>query len=209
MKYIITFISVCLILPVSAICQPADLWGRKAEICLLADAAYSVSEFRRIADSLQMTDSELSDYPVLFPVKSPRISSGYGRRTHPIYKVVKLHRGVDFKENKGTPVYATGNGIISRKGYDSGYGYYLEIRHAGGFRTFYAHLSKTLVNKGDPVMIGSHIACVGNSGMVTGSHLHYEVRKGKRFLNPLEWCLCLYDILKSREQGDVQINKTV
>lgn len=107
MRYIITFISICLLLPASAICQPSDLPGRQAEICLLADAAYSVSEFRRIADSLQMTDSELSDYPVLFPVKSPRISSGYGRRIHPISKMKKFHRGVDFSEIKGTPVFAT------------------------------------------------------------------------------------------------------
>lgn len=198
-----------LILPVSAICQPADLSGRQAEICLLVDAAYSVNEFRRITDSLQMTDSELSDYPVLFPVKSPCISSGYGRRTHPISKVKKFHRGIDFSDIKGTPVFATGNGIVSRKGYDSGYGYYLEIQHASGFRSFYAHLSRTLVSKGDSVRIGNYIACVGNSGRVTGSHLHYEVRKGKRFLNPLEWCLCLYDILKSRELGDIQLNKTV
>lgn len=209
MKYIITFISIWLILPVSAICQPADLPRRQAEISLLADAAYSVNEFRRIADSLQMTDSELSDYPVLFPVKSPRISSGYGRRTHPISKVKKFHRGIDFSDIKGTPVFATGNGIVSRKGYDSGYGYYLEIQHASGFRSFYAHLSRTLVSKGDSVRIGNYIACVGNSGRVTGFHLHYEVRKGKRFLNPLDWCLCLYEVLKSRELGDVQLNKTV
>jgi murein DD-endopeptidase MepM/ murein hydrolase activator NlpD len=93
-------------------------------------------------------------------------------------------------------VYATGNGIVIRKGYDSGYGNYIEIQHAGSFRSFYAHLSKTMVNIGNSVSITGQIACVGNTGVTTGSHLHYEVRKGKRFLNPKEWCYCLLEILK-------------
>lgn len=99
---------------------------------------------------------------------------------------------------KGTPVFAAGSGVVTHKGYNTGYGYFIEIEHAGGFRSFYAHLSKTLVNAGDSVQMGKYIACVGNSGLTTGYHLHYEIRKGDRFLNPTEWWCCLLDILKCK-----------
>ena len=117
-------------------------------------------------------------------------------RYHPIYRIRKFHTGIDIPKTKGTPVYATGNGIVVRKGYCSGYGNYIEIEHAGGFRSFYAHLSRTIVNVGDSVDIIQLIAFVGNTGVATGSHLHYEVRKGKRFLNPAEWCGYLFELLK-------------
>ncbi|GHU91173.1 hypothetical protein FACS1894155_10500 [Bacteroidia bacterium] len=189
MKWIITFSIVLLHLSV---------WGqsvRKSEIERYMEQVYSVIEFQQIADSLQMTIDELSDYPVIFPIKKPlRISSGFGMRYHPIYKVRKFHTGIDIPKMKGTPVYATGNGVVIRKGYCSGYGNFIEIEHAGNFRSFYAHLSKTMVSKGDSVSITTQIGCVGNTGTSTGSHLHYEVRKGKRFLNPAEWCCCLIEI---------------
>lgn len=173
-------------------------WGqltRKAEIEKCTERVYLVKEFQRIADSMQMTIEELSDYPVIYPIKKPlRISSGFGMRYHPIYKVRKFHTGIDIPKTKGTPVYATGNGEVTNKGYCSGYGYFIEIEHAGSFRSFYAHLSRTMVNIGDTVNIATQIACVGNSGVSTGSHLHYEIRKGKRYLNPAEWCYCLIAI---------------
>jgi murein DD-endopeptidase MepM/ murein hydrolase activator NlpD len=146
---------------------------------------------------LQLSVSELSDYPIIFPIKNPVISSGFGMRKHPVYKVRKFHTGIDMPKAKGTPVYATGNGVVSRKGYCSGYGYFIKVQHAGGFRSFYAHLSKTMVNVGDSVEIAQQIACVGNTGISTGSHLHYEVRKENYFLNPKEWCYLLYDLLKN------------
>lgn len=189
MKYIITFFIVLVYVPI---------WGqinRKSEIEKCAELVYSVKEFQRIADSMQMTIEELSDYPVIFPIKKPlRISSGFGMRYHPIYKRRKFHTGIDIPEAKGTPVYATANGVIKRKGYCSGYGNYIEIEHTGGFRSFYAHLSKMMVSIGDTISIATQIACVGSSGVSTGNHLHYEIRKGRRFLNPKEWCYCLYEI---------------
>jgi murein DD-endopeptidase MepM/ murein hydrolase activator NlpD len=189
MKYTLTLFIALLYLPASGQLTP------KAEIERFTEKVYSAGEFRRIADSLQMSVGELCDYPVIFPVRKPdRISSGFGMRRHPIYKVRKFHTGIDIVAVKGTPVYAAGSGIVSRKGYSSGYGYYIEIQHAGGFRSFYAHLSRTLVNAGDSVVIATQIACVGNTGVSTGSHLHYEIKKGKRFLNPIEWCYLLYEI---------------
>lgn len=160
------------------------------------EPVYSAAEFRQIAISMQMTIEELCDYPVIYPVKNPqRISSGFGVRIHPVYRIRKFHTGIDIPKAKGTPVYAAGNGVVTRKGSCSGYGNFVEIQHAGGFRSFYAHLSRTMVNIGDPVSITQQIACVGNTGIATGSHLHYEIRKGNRFLNPIGWCSCLSNML--------------
>lgn len=188
MKYAIILFAPLLYLPVSVHGQAG-----------IMETVYSASEFRRTADSLQLSVVELSCYPVISPVRNPRISSGFGKRKHPIYKRQLFHTGIDFSETKGTPVYATGSGIVTRKGYNSGYGNFIEIKHAGGFRSFYAHLSKTLVNAGDSVRIGEHITCVGNSGLTTGYHLHYEIRKDNRFLNPKEWCWCLVEVLKTKQ----------
>ncbi|MDR0686082.1 MAG: M23 family metallopeptidase [Dysgonamonadaceae bacterium] len=194
MKYIIlSFLLALAQLPVWG--QTCGSGDRKSEIEKLTVNAYSVQEFCQIADSLQMSISELSNYPVIFPVKEPVISSGYGMRKHPVYKVRKFHAGIDIKGVKGTPVYAAGNGVVIRKGYNSGYGIFVEIQHTGGFRSFYAHLSKAPVKVGDSVIIFQQIACVGNTGLTTGSHLHYEVRKGKCFLNPIGWCCCLLERL--------------
>lgn len=194
MKYSIIFFIALFYLPVSG------QQTRKAEIERFMEKVYSARTFRQIADSKELSVSELSDYPVIFPVRQPVLSSGFGWRRHPIRKVRQFHTGIDIPKAKGTPVYATGNGIVIRKGYCSGYGYYIEIRHAGSFRSFYAHLSKTLVNTGDSVVITQQIGFVGNTGVTTGNHLHYEIRKGKRFLNPVEWCCCLQVILTDFDQ---------
>ena len=191
------FFIALLYLPASG--QPGDSQNRKPEIEKFTEQVYSATEFQQIADSLQMNISELCDYPVIFPIRKPeRISSGFGMRKHPIYRVWKFHTGIDISNTKGTPIYATGNGIIVRKGYCSGYGNYIEIEHAGGFRSFYAHLNKTTVSVGDVVDIATQIGCVGNTGISTGSHLHYEVRKGNCYLNPTGWCYLLFEILKNK-----------
>lgn len=207
MKYLIMFFTILLYLPVSG--QPFDSLNRKLAVEEYTKPIYSINEFQQVVDSMQMSFDELCDYPVIFPIKKPqRISSGFGMRYHPVYKRRKFHTGIDIPESKGTPVYATGNGIVTRKGYCSGYGNFIEIEHAGGFRSFYAHLSKTVVNIGDSVSISQQIGCVGNTGVSTGSHLHYEVRKGKRFLNPAGWCSCLCDILKNNnKQNQYELSK--
>ncbi|MDD3063667.1 MAG: M23 family metallopeptidase [Massilibacteroides sp.] len=201
MKYLIMFFTVLLYLPVSG--QQNDSLNRKSEIEERMKQIYSIYEFCQIANSLQMSIDELCDYPVIFPIKKPeRISSGFGMRYHPIYRVRRFHTGIDIPKTKGTPVYASGNGVVVRKGYNSGYGNFIEIAHASGFRSFYAHLSRTMVNIGDLVSITQQIACVGSTGTATGSHLHYEVRKGNRFLNPTGWCSYLSEILESNKPFD-------
>ena len=173
--------------------QQSNSLNRKSQIEQCMKPIYSIIAFWQIADSLQMTIDELSDYPVIFPIKNPqRISSGFGMRKHPCYKRQKFHTGIDISQAKGTPVYAAGNGTVTAIGYDSGYGNYVEIQHTGGFRSFYAHLSWILVNVGERVSITQEIACVGSTGVTTGSHLHYEIRKGRRYLNPIGWCYLLF-----------------
>ena len=197
MKYIILLFIALLHLSVSA--QLSNALNIESEM----EKVYSVKEFQKIVDSLQISVEELCNYPVIFPIrKTHRISSGFGMRKHPINNRRQFHTGIDIPQVKGTPVYSTGNGIVTRKGYGSDYGNYIEIQHAGGFRSFYAHLSKTMVNIGDSINITQQIACVGNTGISTGSHLHYEVRKGNRFLNPIKWCYCLFEVFE-----DELINK--
>ncbi len=194
MRYIIILFIVLLHLPISG--QQSDYLERKSQIERSTRQIYTVAEFRHIANSLQLTIDEFCDYPVIFPIWKPkRISSGFGMRRHPIYGGQNFHTGVDFPEPMGTAVYATGNGVVVRKGYDSGYGYFVEIEHSGGFRSFYAHLSRIWVNVGDSVSITQQIAAVGNTGVSTGSHLHFEIRKGNRFLNPIGWCYCLVEVM--------------
>lgn len=200
MKYITILLIVLLHLPAWG--QQSNSLNRKSQIEHCTKPIYSIIVFWQIADSLQLTIDELSDYPVIFPIKKVQhISSGFGMRKHPYYKRRKFHTGIDIPKAKGTPVYATGNGIVIAIGYDSGYGYFIEIQHSGGFRSFYAHLSRILVNVGKRVNITQQIACVGNSGIATGSHLHYEVRKDYRYLNPIGWCYCLLELLHERRRS--------
>lgn len=105
------------------------------------------------------------------------ISSEFGRRRHPIYKIVRQHNGIDFAVGKGNPVYATAEGIVTFAGTLVHYGEIVKIWHEGDFHTFYAHNSEVKVKTGDRVRRGELIAYSGSTGISTGPHLHYEVRK--------------------------------
>lgn len=136
---------------------------------------------------LKLNDSLLS-MPAILPV-SPfgyhRISSPFGVRKHPITGKDKMHDGVDFAGNIGKPVYATGNGIVLiAQNSSTGYGNRVKIEHGFGYETLYAHLQNILVEVGDTVYRGQQIATVGNSGISTGPHLHYEVIVNQHKKNP-------------------------
>lgn len=170
MKYITIILMALLHLP--ALAQQNASPNRKSQIEQCTKPIYSITEF------IQMTIDELCNYPIISPIKRPfRISSKFGMRIHPITKKLKPHKGIDIPKPKGTLIYATGNGMVIAKGYNSSYGNFLGIRHAGGFSSFYAHLDSIFVNIGDSVQIMDTIASVGNTGLATGYHLHYEVRK--------------------------------
>lgn len=129
----------------------------------------------------------MTSMPAILPIAKNQcqIVSGFGYRFHPILKYRRLHTGIDLTARPGTPIYATGDGVVrvagnNPEGY-SGYGVVVEIDHGFGFKTLYAHLSSTMVNSGQKVKRGEQIGTVGSSGMSTGAHLHYEViLNGKR-----------------------------
>lgn len=117
-----------------------------------------------------------------------RIASGFGYRIHPIYKTLRMHEGVDFSAPVGTPIYATGDGKVERlKSRMSGYGNVVKIDHGFGYETLYAHMSKIIVRPGQKVKRGEIIGYVGNTGRSTGPHLHYEVRKNGKPINPVHF----------------------
>jgi Membrane proteins related to metalloendopeptidases len=133
----------------------------------------------------------LSCIPAIMPVKDVdiyRISSHFGKRTDPFYKVQKMHNGIDFSAPVGTRIYSTGDGVVERViNGNSGYGINIIIDHGYGYKTRYAHLNKSLVKQGQKVKRGELIAEIGNSGKSTGPHLHYEVIKNGKALNPINF----------------------
>ena len=121
------------------------------------------------------------------PVDGARLSSGYGRRMHPILGYNKMHRGVDFAARTGTPIMAAGDGVIDQIGWNGAYGKYVRIRHNSTYKTAYAHLSRYRrgLKRGSRVRQGQTIGYVGSTGRSTGPHLHYEVLINGRQRNPM------------------------
>ncbi len=148
----------------------------------------SYNEITKLASRKQ---EMLSAIPSIQPIKNQeltRIASGYGRRIHPIYKTVQFHEGIDFTTQIGAPVYATGSGKVVRKNYSKrGYGNQLMIDHGYGYKTRYAHLSEFEVEEGETVQRGELIGTIGNTGLSTGPHLHYEIRKNGKPVNPINY----------------------
>ncbi len=133
----------------------------------------------------------LASIPAIRPVDFKdlrRIGSFFGYRTDPFYKVPKFHYGLDFTAAVGTPIYATGDGVVESAEYNTGgYGVQLVINHGFGYKTLYAHLSKFLVQEGQKVVRGQKIALMGNTGKSTAPHLHYEVIKNGTKINPIDF----------------------
>jgi murein DD-endopeptidase MepM/ murein hydrolase activator NlpD len=129
--------------------------------------------------------------PAIQPVANKELialASGYGMRIHPVYKVLKMHAGVDFAAIIGTPIYATADGVIDRAEVNfSGYGKVLEIDHGFGYRTRYAHMHGFAVQHGQKVKRGDLIGYVGDTGLSTAPHLHYEVFVNGVVVNPVHY----------------------
>jgi murein DD-endopeptidase MepM/ murein hydrolase activator NlpD len=147
--------------------------------------------FDTVLDLAQNKGEMLAHIPAIQPVANKnlkRMASGYGNRIHPVYKTKKMHWGMDFSAPKGTEVYATGDGKIEKvKRSKRGYGNQVRIDHGYGYKTFYAHLNKYIVRKGQMVKRGDLIGYVGSTGTSTAPHLHYEVIKNKRKVNPVNY----------------------
>ncbi|HZK08275.1 MAG TPA: M23 family metallopeptidase [Bacteroidales bacterium] len=133
----------------------------------------------------------LSSMPAIQPMSNKdlrRLSSFFGYRMDPFYKVMKHHEGVDFSAPLGTDIYATGDGVVVEINVSKrGYGNNVKIDHGFGYHTFYAHCSKILVKRGQQIKRGQVIAKVGNTGKSTAPHLHYEVHKNNRPIDPINY----------------------
>jgi murein DD-endopeptidase MepM/ murein hydrolase activator NlpD len=134
-------------------------------------------------------ETMLASIPAIMPVKKEDsyISSGYKWRMHPILKIKKFHKGMDFTAPKGTPIYATGDGTVVVAKRSATFGKVVYIDHGFGYKTIYAHMSKMATRKGRKVKRGDLIGYVGNTGRSVAPHLHYEVHKNGRALNPINF----------------------
>lgn len=133
----------------------------------------------------------MASIPAIQPISNKeltKLASGFGMRIHPIYKVKKMHMGCDFAAPKGTPVYATGDGIIKAVSSNlGGYGKEIQIDHGFGYMTRYAHLEKFNVRPGQRVKRGELIGYVGNTGLSTAPHLHYEIIRNGVKIDPVHY----------------------
>ena len=146
--------------------------------------------FDEVVDLFKNHDEMLKCIPAIQPVANKNLkytASGYGMRIDPIYKTAKFHNGMDFSANIGTPVYATGDGVIKKAGWQSGYGKIIVVSHGFGYETWYAHLNKYNVRGGQKVVRGEVFGEVGNTGKSTGPHLHYEVHLKGKVVNPVNY----------------------
>ena len=133
--------------------------------------------------------------PFGLPAKGARRTSGFGPRRDPLRRSYRMHSGMDFAGPRGTPIYSTGEGVVTFSGRQRGYGIVVKIRHAFGFETVYAHLNKSRVKVGQRVERGERIGDMGSTGRSTGTHLHYEIRIDGKPVNPSKFIKAARNVL--------------
>jgi len=147
--------------------------------------------YDEVIDLAKNKEEMLSHLPAIMPIANKdlkRTASGWGYRFHPIYKIRKFHYGMDFTSPRGTEIYATADGVVSRvQSIKRGYGNNVIIDHGYGYKTLYGHMSKFNVIEGQKVKRGDVIGYVGNTGTSTGPHLHYEVHHNDKKVNPMNY----------------------
>jgi murein DD-endopeptidase MepM/ murein hydrolase activator NlpD len=155
---------------------------------LLRKATFQKESFTEIYDTLKENEYIRDHTPSIRPCNGWQCS-GFGYRIDPFTRRAKMHSGIDISYAPGTPIVATADGVVSYTGVRSGYGLCVTIDHGNGVETFYAHLSGFYVRPGEQVSRGQVIAAMGATGRTTGTHLHYEVRVGKKAVNPLNYII--------------------
>jgi murein DD-endopeptidase MepM/ murein hydrolase activator NlpD len=164
--------------------NPIQHW--RNELCEIEGIIHTKEiEFSRLRDLLLSSKIEITKIPFIWPVKG-KITSLYGYRKSPFTGQPEFHEGVDIRVN-GEPIVATADGCVKFAGWRGGYGLAVIIDHGNGFETIYGHNSSLKVKRGDFVRRGQIIAFGGNTGRSTGPHLHYEVRKNGKPINPLRF----------------------
>ncbi len=177
--------------------QLIDEDGRVVGTGAIRAAAMTLSGDRRMLYRHQLKDGRIDYFDaegrgarkalMRTPINGARLSSGFGKRRHPILGYSKMHKGVDFAAPTGTPILAAGDGVVERRGRNGSYGKYIRLRHNATYSTAYAHMSRYAksIYVGKRVRQGDVIGYVGSTGRSTGPHLHYEILKGGRQVNPM------------------------
>nr|WP_315159658.1 M23 family metallopeptidase [uncultured Flavobacterium sp.] len=154
----------------------------------LAIQSKSLDVILKLAEAKQVF---LASIPAIQPVRNENlkhVASGFGYRTDPFTKARKMHEGMDFTAKNGTPIFASGDGVVARADNSaSGFGNHIVIRHGYGYESLYAHLSKYKCRAGQRVKRGDIIGYVGSTGRSEAPHLHYEVHKNGKVVNPLNF----------------------
>jgi len=168
--------------------KKADKLGRQ-----MAILSHSLDTVINVAKD---REKQFASIPSIKPIREDKIKrkiqllSGFGRRLHPIHKVMKMHKGIDFSANTGTDIFATGDGKVTRvENKKRGYGKNVVISHGYGYETLYAHMSAMDVKVGQKVKKGEVIGKVGSTGTSTAPHLHYEVHYMNKAVNPIHFVL--------------------
>jgi hypothetical protein len=170
------------------------LTGRAGEVrvdldALIRRANLLAGSFREAADSLALHTERLAATPSIMPTAG-WLSSAFSRmRSHPILHYARAHEGIDVSAPMGSPIEAPANGTVVETGREAGYGNIVVIDHGFGIVTKFAHCSRILARKGQKVIRGERIALVGNTGLSTGPHLHYEVRVNGKAVDPRRYIL--------------------
>ncbi|MCX7984758.1 MAG: M23 family metallopeptidase [Bacteroidetes bacterium] len=145
------------------------------------------TSYDEVAKMYEKNRTMFEHLPAIKPADGYFSPNSYGIRLHPILRIYRMHEGIDIVNEIGTPVYATGNGVVSFAGRQIGLGLTIEINHGYSIKTIYGHLSKILVHEGQSVKRGDLIGRIGNSGLSSGPHLHYEVRINGVAQNPIDY----------------------
>lgn len=167
--------------------EKADLLSRQ-----LALQSKSLDTLQNLANNQQKM---LASIPSVKPVREDKLQksigtlSGFGYRIHPIYKFRKFHAGLDFPARVGTAIQSTGDGVVVETGWHQGYGNCVRISHGYGYETLYGHMNKILVHVGEHIKKGHLIGQVGDTGLSTAPHLHYEVHYKGNPINPINFCM--------------------
>jgi murein DD-endopeptidase MepM/ murein hydrolase activator NlpD len=148
--------------------------------------------FDEVVNLAKSKEKLMASIPAILPINQKHlahaVTSGFGWRTHPIYKTQEMHAGMDFSAEQGTPIYATGDGtVLQADNLAQGYGNHVVINHGFGYQTLYGHMSKIAVKINQKVARGQLIGYVGSTGLSTAPHIHYEVIRNGEKVNPINY----------------------
>jgi murein DD-endopeptidase MepM/ murein hydrolase activator NlpD len=166
--------------------------------------------FDEVVNLAKSKEKMIASIPAIMPINqkdlSHAVTSGFGWRTHPIYKTQEFHMGMDFTAEQGTHIYATGDGVVLRAdNLAQGYGHHVVIDHGFGYQSLYGHMSKIVAKAGQKITRGQLIGYVGSTGLSTAPHIHYEVIKNGEKVNPINYYY--NDLSPEKYQQLVELSK--